>query len=171
MSFPVLLHTAIDARDCRALAEFYRELARAALPPGEEPPDDGTVDDADWLVLLDENGRRVVTVQKKPDTVAPTWPSEEVPMQMHMDFKVPSIDELERHRQRAEALGAHVLLDRRRRRRAALRLWRTRPGILSACSCSRGGGGGREGGGGGREFRDARALRDVEIGSVAPSLL
>jgi hypothetical protein len=24
-SYPVLLHTAIDARDCRGLAEFYRQ--------------------------------------------------------------------------------------------------------------------------------------------------
>jgi hypothetical protein len=25
-AYPVLLHTAIDAQDCRGLAEFYREL-------------------------------------------------------------------------------------------------------------------------------------------------
>ena len=114
MTFPVLLHTAIDALDCRALAEFYSELLGLHYRPGEEPPDDGTADDADWLVLLDEGGRRVVTIQQKLDTVAPTWPSEEVPMQMHMDFKVSSVDELERHRQRAEALGARVVLDRSR---------------------------------------------------------
>ena len=29
-----------------------------------------------------------------------------VPMQMHMDFKVPSVEDLERHRERAEMLGA-----------------------------------------------------------------
>jgi hypothetical protein len=33
-------------------------------------------------------------------------------MQMHMDFKVPTADELERHRRRAEALGARVVYDR-----------------------------------------------------------
>jgi hypothetical protein len=33
-------------------------------------------------------------------------------MQMHMDFVVPSPDELERHRQRAEQLGAKLLSDR-----------------------------------------------------------
>ncbi|MEJ7689607.1 MAG: hypothetical protein WKF76_03780 [Nocardioidaceae bacterium] len=25
-SFPVLLHTALDARDCRGVAEFYRQF-------------------------------------------------------------------------------------------------------------------------------------------------
>ena len=33
-------------------------------------------------------------------------------MQLHMDFRVPSVAELERHRERAESLGARVLYDR-----------------------------------------------------------
>jgi catechol-2,3-dioxygenase len=110
--YPTLLHTAIDARDCRGLAEFYRQLLGLRYRAGEEVPTDGSDDDADWLVLLDEEGNRVLTVQEKKDTTPPTWPSEQVPMQMHMDFKVPSVEELERHRQRAEALGATVLYDR-----------------------------------------------------------
>jgi catechol-2,3-dioxygenase len=108
---PVLLHTAIDARDCRGLAEFYRELLGLHYREGEEPPSDGP-DDADWLVLLDPAGNRVVTIQEKRDTTPPTWPSEAVPMQMHMDFKVPTVDDLERHRRRAEELGATLLHDR-----------------------------------------------------------
>ncbi len=63
-------------------------------------------------MLLDADGNRVVTVQEKADTTAPTWPSEEVPMQMHMDFRVPTAADLERHRDRAVALGARVLYDR-----------------------------------------------------------
>jgi catechol 2,3-dioxygenase-like lactoylglutathione lyase family enzyme len=110
--FPVLLHTAIDAADCRGLAEFYRELLGLRYREGEEPPTDGSPDDADWLVLLDDAGERVVTIQQKPDTTPPTWPSERIPMQMHMDFKVPSADALARHRHRAEALGATLLYDR-----------------------------------------------------------
>jgi catechol 2,3-dioxygenase-like lactoylglutathione lyase family enzyme len=110
--YPVLLHTAIDAQDCRGLAEFYRELLGLRYREGEEPPTDGSPDDADWLVLLDEAGHRVVTIQQKRDTTPPTWPSEEVPMQMHLDFKVPTVEELERHRGRAEMLGARLLHDR-----------------------------------------------------------
>ncbi|MEQ4206272.1 VOC family protein [Actinopolymorpha sp. B9G3] len=112
--YPVLLHTAIDARDCRGLAEFYQELLGLRYRSGEEVPTDGSEDDADWLVLVDDQGNRVLTVQEKEDTTPPTWPSEQVPMQMHMDFKVPSVEDLERHRQRAEELGATVLFDRTR---------------------------------------------------------
>ena len=72
MNYPVLLHTAIDARDCRGLAEFYREFLGLHYRQGEEPPADSSDDDADWLVLLDENGNGVVTVQRKMDTSAPT---------------------------------------------------------------------------------------------------
>lgn len=110
--YPVLLHTAIDARDCRGLAEFYRRLLGLRYREGDEPPADGGADDADWLVLLDGDGTRVVTIQEKRDTTPPTWPSEDVPLQMHMDFKVPTVEELERHRERAEELGARVLHDR-----------------------------------------------------------
>ncbi len=109
---PVVLHTAVDARDCRGLAEFYRELLGLHYRAGEEPPTDGGPDDADWLVLLDDDGHRVLTVQEKKDTRPATWPSEEVPMQMHMDFTVPTVEDLERHRARAEALGARLLYDR-----------------------------------------------------------
>jgi catechol 2,3-dioxygenase-like lactoylglutathione lyase family enzyme len=111
-AYPVLLHTVLDARDCRALAEFYRRLLGLHYRDGEEPPADGTPDDADWLVLLDDAGERVLTVQQKKNTTPPTWPAEEVPMQLHMDFKVPTVDELERHRARAEQLGARVIFDR-----------------------------------------------------------
>ena len=110
--YPVLLHTAIDAPDCRALAEFYRLLLGLHYREGDQPGTDGGRDDADWLVLLDDDGRRVLTVQEKKDTTPPTWPSEDVPMQMHMDFKVSTVEELERHRERAEELGARLLHDR-----------------------------------------------------------
>ena len=110
--FPELMHTVIDAQDPRGLAEFYRELLGLGYREGEGPPTDGSPDHADWIVLVDDTGRRVLTIQLKEDTKPSTWPSEEVPMQMHMDFRVPSVAELERHRTRAETLGAKVVLDR-----------------------------------------------------------
>ncbi len=36
--YPVLLHTVIDAADCRGLAEFYRQLLGLRYRDGEEPP-------------------------------------------------------------------------------------------------------------------------------------
>lgn len=111
-TFPILLHTALDARDCRALGEFYRQLLGLHYRDGDQLPSDGSPDEADWLVLLDDHGNRALTIQEKKDTRPPTWPSEEVPLQMHMDFRVLSVEELERHCDRAQALGARVLYDR-----------------------------------------------------------
>ncbi len=111
-TFPVLLHTALDARDCRGVAEFYRQLLGLHYRQGDEPPADGTPDDADWLVLLDDHENRVMAIQEKVDTSPPTWPSEDVPMQMHLDFAVATVEDLRRHRERAEELGARLLHDR-----------------------------------------------------------
>ncbi len=41
-----------------------------------------------------------------------TWPTHDVPRQMHLDFTVSSPTELQRQRERAESLGARLLLDR-----------------------------------------------------------
>jgi catechol 2,3-dioxygenase-like lactoylglutathione lyase family enzyme len=109
--YPRLLHTAIDTTDARRLAEFYRLLLGLQYRPGDEPPVDGE-DDADWLVLLDQGGGRVLAIQQVERLERTTWPTHDVPMQMHLDFTVPSRDELERHRDRAEGLGAEILLDR-----------------------------------------------------------
>ncbi len=109
--YPVLMHTALDATDCRGLAEFYRQFLGLRYRSGDEVPADGS-DDPDWLVLLDTAGHRVLAIQQVPDLARPTWPAHDVPKQMHHDFRVPSIGELERQRQRAEDLGATLLYDR-----------------------------------------------------------
>ncbi len=110
--YPKLLHTAIDTTDARGLAEFYRELLGLRYRPGDEPPSDGATDDADWLVLVDAHGARQVAVQQVERLERTTWPAHDVPMQMHLDFTVSSLEELRRHRERAESLGAELLLDR-----------------------------------------------------------
>lgn len=110
--YPQLLQTAIDTTDCRGLAEFYRELLGLRYRPGDEPPTDGSPDDADWLVLVDDHGTRVLALQQVDRLERTTWPAHDVPMQMHLDFTVTSTEELERHRGRAEALGATLVLDR-----------------------------------------------------------
>ncbi|MBC9819880.1 VOC family protein [Terrabacter sp. MAHUQ-38] len=109
--YPRLLHTALDTPEPRALAEFYRELLGLHYRPGDEAPADGP-DDADWLVLLDADGVRRLAFQQVDHLPRSTWPTHDVPMQLHIDYAVPSPAELERHRARAEALGAQVLLDR-----------------------------------------------------------
>ncbi len=110
--YPQLLHTAIDTTDARQLAEFYRELLGLQYRPGDEPPADGTPDDADWLVLVDSQGVRKLAFQQVDSLPRATWPAPGIPMQLHLDFTVPSISELQRQRERAQALGAELLLDR-----------------------------------------------------------
>ena len=111
-AYPVLMHTALDATDCRSLAEFYRQFLGLRYRPGDEIPADGSDDDSDWLVLLDPEGHRVFAFQQVPTLTRPTWPAHDVPKQMHHDFRVSSIEELQRQRQRAEELGATLLYDR-----------------------------------------------------------
>ena len=110
--YPQLLHTAIDTTDVRALAEFYRLLLGLRYRPGDEPPADGDADEADWLVLVDANGVRKLAFQQVERLERTTWPTHDVPMQMHLDLTVSSLSELQRQRERAESLGGRLLLDR-----------------------------------------------------------
>jgi catechol 2,3-dioxygenase-like lactoylglutathione lyase family enzyme len=110
--YPELLHTALDTTDARALAEFYRQLLGLQYRQGDEPPAAGEPDEADWLVLVDLDGARKLAFQQVERLERTTWPRHDVPMQMHLDFTVTSSEELRRHRDRAESLGAHLLLDR-----------------------------------------------------------
>ncbi len=112
-TFPQMMHTALDTTDARGLAEFYRQLLGLQYRPGDEPPADGAPEaEADWLVLVDPGGHRKLAFQEVETLTPSTWPAHDVPMQMHLDFSVPSVEELHRHRQRAEELGARILLDR-----------------------------------------------------------
>jgi catechol 2,3-dioxygenase-like lactoylglutathione lyase family enzyme len=110
--YPQLLQTAIDTIDARALAEFYRQLLGLQYRQGDEPVADGDADDADWLVLVDPSGARQLAFQQVERLERTTWPTHDVPMQMHLDFTVSTLNELQRHRERAESLGAQLLLDR-----------------------------------------------------------
>jgi catechol 2,3-dioxygenase-like lactoylglutathione lyase family enzyme len=110
--YPQLLHTVLDTTRPRDLAEFYRQLLGLHYRPGDEPPADDAADEADWLVLVDSDGERKLAFQQVDHLPRTTWPKHDVPMQLHVDFTVSSRAELDRHRERAEALGAEVVLDR-----------------------------------------------------------
>jgi catechol 2,3-dioxygenase-like lactoylglutathione lyase family enzyme len=110
--YPQLQDTVLDSTDVRELAEFYRELLGLRYRPGDEPSADETADDVDWLVLMDADGVRKLAFQHADSVTRTTWPSPEVPMQLHLDFTVPSVAELERQRERAEDLGAELIFDR-----------------------------------------------------------
>jgi catechol 2,3-dioxygenase-like lactoylglutathione lyase family enzyme len=110
---PALMHTVLDAVDVRGLAEFYRRLLGLHYRPDGSPPEDGSADETDWIVLLDGSGRRVLAFQRVEELHPSTWPDPAVPQQLHLDLAVPTLEELDRHRAHAEELGATLLLDRR----------------------------------------------------------
>lgn len=109
---PRLLHTVLDTTDTRALAELYRQLLGLRYREGDDPPDDGDEETPEWLVLVDDHDERKLAFQLVEQLPRTTWPSPEVPMQLHLDMTVPDVEELERQRRRAEELGARMVLDR-----------------------------------------------------------
>ncbi|WP_106214334.1 VOC family protein [Kineococcus rhizosphaerae] len=104
--FPRFLHTVLDATDARALAEFYRELLGLRYRPGDE----GTAP-AGWLVLTEDDGTRVLAFEQVDELPPSTWPSPQVPAQVHVDFTVPDRQALAHHHERALQLGARHLRD------------------------------------------------------------
>lgn len=106
----MIRQTVIDTEDVRALAEFYRTMFGLQYRPGDEPDESGG--GADWLVLLDPGGGRCLAFQQVPHLARPEWPDGEPGQMMHLDTTVASVEDLERQRMRALALGATLLLDR-----------------------------------------------------------
>jgi catechol 2,3-dioxygenase-like lactoylglutathione lyase family enzyme len=81
-----------DAADHRGLARFYVDLTG-----GEE-----RYADDEWATIFTGDGWRF-GFQDAPDHVAPQWPSQSSPQQMHVDFQVPDV---EAATAAAEKLGA-----------------------------------------------------------------
>lgn len=113
-TFPQIRQVVLDTTDARRLAEFYRQLfgleyrgSDAPPPPGESDPQG-----SDWLVLQNPHGGPQLAFQQTEGVRPSTWPDAAVPQMFHLDTTVPSRAELENQRQRAERLGATLLLDR-----------------------------------------------------------
>lgn len=105
-----LLDTVIDTLDCRAAAEFYRQLLDLEYRPGDEAAPAGDV--RDWLVLVHPGGRRALAFQQVGTLVAPTWPDPSVPQQLHLDCTVADAESLRATVDEAVSLGGRVLYDR-----------------------------------------------------------
>ncbi len=108
-AYPVVFQVVIDAVDTLELAEFYRHLLGLEYRDGDAPSPDGPM--PEWIMLV-RDGRRVLTVQRARHLPRPTWPSDAVPQQVHLDLTVSTLEELHRQRDRALALGARLLEDR-----------------------------------------------------------
>ncbi len=108
-----LVSTVLDGPDVRELAEFYRDLLGWSYRPGDEPPPPGEPDPngEDFLVLRGPEGRQLA-FQQVPGLTRSTWPDQTVPQQLHLDFSVETVEELQAEHDHALRLGATVLLDR-----------------------------------------------------------
>lgn len=60
----------------------------------------------------DSLAHRKLAFQKVEHLEPTTWPTTDVPMQMHLDLTAPNRTMLEQQRQRAEDLGAELRVDR-----------------------------------------------------------
>jgi catechol 2,3-dioxygenase-like lactoylglutathione lyase family enzyme len=73
-----LHHLILDCPDPRALAEFYARLL-------EQPV---TFDSDDFVVVSADDRTSGLAFQRAAGHRVPTWPSPEVPQQMHLDVMV-----------------------------------------------------------------------------------
>ena len=88
---------ALDAPDIEKLAAFYAELTGWEIADKER----------DWITVLTPDGRGLA-FQLAPDQVAPAWPGQERPQQLHLDLL---IDDYQAAAGRAAGLGARKLAD------------------------------------------------------------
>jgi catechol 2,3-dioxygenase-like lactoylglutathione lyase family enzyme len=73
-----LHHLILDCPDPQALAEFYARLLDQPI----------TYDDGDFVVVAADDRTSGLAFQRAPDHRPPTWPSPDVPQQMHFDVMV-----------------------------------------------------------------------------------
>ncbi|MFE0779008.1 VOC family protein [Streptomyces sp. NPDC058861] len=108
-----LCQVVLDSTDPRRLAEFYRSLLGLVYAPGDEPPEEGELDERgqDWLVLRTEEGAPQLAFQHVDRLTPPAWPEGSIPQQLHLDLSVASLDDLTVQHERVLALGGRLLSD------------------------------------------------------------
>jgi len=111
---PRLRQVVLDSRDARRSAEFWRKLLGLIYRPGHEPPAEGADDPAgrDWLNLRAADGTAYLAIQQVEELPASTWPSHDVPQQLHLDLSVPDKDALDRAHELVLQLGGSLRFDR-----------------------------------------------------------
>jgi catechol 2,3-dioxygenase-like lactoylglutathione lyase family enzyme len=118
---PFLRSVVLDTTDPRRLADFYHRLLGYPYGPGFEPPADASADDptadstdgdeVDWILLETPAGGPYLAFQKVDALPESTWPTTDVPQQLHLDLTVPDKEVLEQQHRRALDLGARLLRD------------------------------------------------------------
>ncbi|MDQ6935134.1 MAG: glyoxalase [Actinomycetota bacterium] len=88
-----LHHLILDCPDPKTLARFYSELLSQPI----------TYDSDDFVVVAGNDTTSGLAFQLAPDHRPPTWPSTDVPQQMHLDIMVENVANATPH---VLALGA-----------------------------------------------------------------
>ena len=109
MTPPRLRSVVLDAVDARALAGFYRQLVGYEYRAGDEPPSSDPA--SDFLMLVDPASGKRLAFQQVEELRQSTWPSSDIPQQLHLDLVVPDIESLRAEHERVLALGAILLAD------------------------------------------------------------
>lgn len=109
---PQLLHAVLDAQDVRREAEFWREFLGLVYRPGDEVPDNGAPDDADWLVLTHPDGRRCLAIQEVESLRGSRWPEPGHASVSHLDTTVVTRADLDAVHEQVLALGGALRFDR-----------------------------------------------------------
>jgi hypothetical protein len=82
-------YTALDCDNPVELAHFYSKITGHKVQSFDEGE---TAETCEWLELLDEKGLTKMGFQKIDNYRAPTWPTNELPQQVHMDFHAKDLD-------------------------------------------------------------------------------
>ncbi|GAA1575970.1 VOC family protein [Kribbella hippodromi] len=73
-----------DCPDAKRLAEFYGEILGWRVESREG-----------WCEIRPEDNSNCISFQTVENYKAPTWPTQDVPQQLHLDVMVPNLDEAE----------------------------------------------------------------------------
>ncbi|NIK58934.1 VOC family protein [Kribbella shirazensis] len=74
----------LDCPDAAGLAQFYGELLGWKVKSDEG-----------WADIRPEDGSNCISFQQVKDFKAPSWPSQDVPQQLHLDVMVEDLDAAE----------------------------------------------------------------------------
>lgn len=109
-----LVATVVDTTDARRAAEFYRALLGWDYRKGDQPPPPGEPDPqgADWLVLTGPGGAGQLSFEQVAELPPSSWPTTEVPQQLHLDLAVADVAALEAARAQVLEWGGRELFDR-----------------------------------------------------------
>lgn len=91
MSLIQNFYSAIDCSNPVELAKFYSKITGFKVELGQESDEKNIY----WVELKNDQNQTQLAFQKIPNYQKPTWPEGDIPQQIHLDFLVDNIEEVE----------------------------------------------------------------------------